>query len=172
MISLLPSQIIAALIIVALAYAAWSDLATRIIPDRVSIAIAVVGFVARSASGPAAVGWSVGLSLTLFSLLVVAHARGIIGGGDVKLISATTIGLTPVASLQFLHAVALAWGVLAIVHLVLRWVPQSAPCPAGSAAVIRVCRIERWRIRRHAPMPYGVAIAAGGVWVLLSNLGS
>lgn len=165
-------QIIAALIIVALTYAAWSDLATRISPNRASIAIAVVGVATRAAAGPAALGWSVGLSCVLFSLLVVAHARGIVGGGDVKLISATTIGLPPQGSLHFLTAVALAGGVLAMIHLLLRRLPQSAPCPAGSPHFSRVCRIERWRVPRHAPMPYGVAIAAGGVWVLLSNLGS
>ncbi|MDR3530616.1 MAG: prepilin peptidase [Rhodopila sp.] len=164
--------IIAALTITALAYAAWSDLATRILPNSTTLAIAAAGVAARAIAGPAALAWSIGLSVLLFFLLVFAHARGALGGGDVKLMSATTIGLAPLDSLHFLSATALAGGVLALLHLLGRRLPPPVPCPAGAPALRRVWRIERWRIRRHAPMPYGVAIAAGGAWALLSNLGS
>jgi hypothetical protein len=46
------------------------------------------------------------------------------------------------------------------------------PRLAGWSQFTRICRIESWRIRRHAPLPYGIAIAAGGVWTLLLNFGS
>ena len=31
----------------------------------------------------------------------------------------------------------------------------------------RVLRVESWRIRRGAPLPYGVAIAAGAAFALI-----
>ena len=33
----------------------------------------------------------------------------------------------------------------------------------------RVYAIERWRHLRHAPLPYGVAIACGGIWTIFSQ---
>jgi Flp pilus assembly protein protease CpaA len=36
---------------------------------------------------------------------------------------------------------------------------------------LRVAAIERWRIRRRGPVPYGVAIAIGGAFVVLTSQG-
>jgi prepilin peptidase CpaA len=158
--------------IVALLCAAWSDLATRRIPDSACIAIVAAGSVGRVMVGPAALAWSVGLSAILFWVLVLAHARGVLGGGDVKLLSATMIGLPPEASLHLLTATAISGGVLALLYLALRRLPDPAPRSSPTPPLRRVCTVERWRIRRHGPLPYGVAIAGGGVWTLLSHIGS
>ncbi len=159
-------------LIAALARAAWSDLATRIIPNRACIAIVAAGTATRAMAGMAPLAWSLGVSVLLFCLLAAAHARGLLGGGDVKLISATAIALPPAGALLFLSATALAGGGLAAIHLLLRMLPPPAPNPAGTPLLHRVCAVERWRIRRHAPLPYGIAIAGGGCWALLSTLGS
>jgi prepilin peptidase CpaA len=168
-------QIAAILTVLILLHAAWSDLATRIIPDTASLVIALSGLCVRASAGPAAVGSSAALALVLFALLVLAHARGILGGGDVKLLTALAIGLPPETTLNLLAAVSLAGGVLAMAHLLLRRLVPVSPgyaWLAGWPQFSRICRIESWRIRRHAPLPYGVAIAAGGVWTLLLNFGS
>jgi hypothetical protein len=34
-----------------------------------------------------------------------------------------------------------------------------------------VLSAERWRIARHGSLPYGVAIACGGIWVIVSQAG-
>jgi prepilin peptidase CpaA len=51
----------------------------------------------------------------------------------------------------------------------MRHLPYPNLAPAGSSLVRRVYAIERWRHLRHAPLPYGVAIAFGGIWTILSK---
>jgi prepilin peptidase CpaA len=65
-----------------------------------------------------------------------------------------------------LLATAIAGGVLALLQLGLRGrlAAPSRPRPAG--LLRRVLRCEAWRIRRGAPLPYGVAIAAGTAFVM------
>lgn len=167
-----PHQILYLCVITMLAYAAWSDLTTRIIPNLACVGIAAAGITARATAGATPLAWSLGFSALLFGILVAAHARGILGGGDVKLISATAIALPPAGAVLFLAATALAGGGLAAAHLLLRHLPPPAPCTAGAPLLKRVCTIERWRILRHSPLPYGIAIASGGSWALLSTLGS
>src|SRR5690349_21635308 len=91
-----------------LSVAACRDIASRIIPDQVSLALAVTGLVGRALSGSGAVAASAALTTMLFLVLAALHARGGIGGGDVKLISAATLGLPVVAACHFLLATALA----------------------------------------------------------------
>ena len=43
------------------------------------------------------------------------------------------------------------------------------PAPAGSPLLLRVYAVERWRNLRRAPLPFGAAIACGGIWVLFSQ---
>jgi prepilin peptidase CpaA len=71
--------------------------------------------------------------------------------------------------IQLLTITALAGGVLALGHLMLRLLPHPRLAPAGSSLVRRVYAIERWRNLRHAPLPYGVAIACGGIWTVFSQ---
>jgi len=76
------------------------------------------------------------------------------------------IGLSFPSLLQLLTAMSLAGGVIALLHLALRGLPRPTLPPVGSSFVRRIYAIERWRNLRRAPLPYGVAIAAGGIWIL------
>jgi prepilin peptidase CpaA len=117
---------------------------------------------------------SAALALLLFVLLVLLHSRGIMGGGDVKLAAATAIGLPPASIYHFIVYTALAGGVLACLHLALRFgLRHSSPhAPRRGAGLIqRVLSAERWRIARHGSLPYGVAIACGGIWAVLTARG-
>jgi prepilin peptidase CpaA len=117
--------------------------------------------------GPSALAFSAATALLLFIVLLIAFSRGLLGGGDVKLMTALAIALPPLDSYYFTVATAVAGGVLAVATLVLsRLLP--APHTARRRAVLgRVAAIESWRIRRRGPLPYGVAIAAGGAFALL-----
>src|SRR5262249_18357991 len=105
----------------------------------------------------------------LFLLLLVVYQRGWMGGGDVKLLVALAVGLPVTGVVQLLVATALAGGVLALVHVMMRLLPSPRLAPAGSSLLRRVYAVERWRHLRHAPLPYGVAIACGGIWTILSK---
>ncbi len=150
-----------------LAAGAWQDIATRTIPDEVNALLFVVGGLARLIQGPQELLYSGIGALTLFLLFMFAYSRGLIGGGDVKLMTAFAIGLSPFDCYRFVVATALAGGVLGIIYLLLsrRLVPMRMP--GRTSLLKRVVAAEVWRIRRRGPLPYGVAIATGGTFVLL-----
>lgn len=152
-----------------LAVAAWRDIATRTIPDTVSILAALVGLAARLALGPQAALLSILAAAALFALLLFLFARGALGGGDVKLMTALALGMAPAMVWDFLVATTLAGGALALAYLALsRLLPAHLARPATAAGTLpRLCHVEAWRIRRRGPLPYGLPIAAGAAAVLL-----
>jgi len=149
-------------------YVATIDIATRLIRNEICLALAFLGIVGQSAS-PVPIGQSLIAAAMLFLVLFMIYQRGLIGGGDVKLLVALAIGFPPAGVIELLTATALAGGVLAVAHLMMRSLPYPKLAPTGSSLVRRVYAIERWRHLRHAPLPYGVAIACGGIWTILSK---
>jgi prepilin peptidase CpaA len=150
--------------------AAWRDVVTRIIPDVLVLFIALLGM-----AGRLSLGWSALLEASLaafllFVLLLICAMRGWLGGGDVKLAAALAIGLPPSATWDFIVATTLAGGLLALGYLNgHRFTPR--PAPGGAAHPLRrILAVEARRLRRGGPLPYGVAIAAGGLLTLLTLL--
>jgi prepilin peptidase CpaA len=166
-----------------LAFAAWRDVATRTIPDEVSLVLAALGLMVRAVEGGLpALGWSVAVAFLLFLLLLPLAMFGMLGGGDLKLASALALGLPPLGSYHFVVATAIAGGVLALIYLLLGRVlaahrpvaaaqPRVVPTRRGAPLARRVLEAEAWRVRRRGPLPYGVAIATGGVLALFGNHG-
>jgi prepilin peptidase CpaA len=154
--------------IVLLLYVATIDIATRLIRNEICLALALLGIAAHLAS-PMQLAQSLIAAAILLLLLFVIYQRGSIGGGDVKLLVALAIGLPLTGVIELLTITALAGGVLALVHLVMRHLPYPKLAPAGSSLVRRVYAVERWRHLRHAPLPYGVAIACGGIWTVFGK---
>lgn len=152
--------------------AAWNDVATRTIPDGLSLALVAAALVLRPfGDGVPALAWSLAGAVGLFILLALLHARGVLGGGDVKLACAVACVL-PLGSLgTFLVATAIAGGGVAAIHLLMRLLPGPVPAAAGAPILQRVLAAERWRVARRGSLPYGVAIAAGG-WVALLGAAS
>jgi prepilin peptidase CpaA len=154
--------------IVLLLYVATIDVATRLIRNEICLALALLGLISHVAS-PMQIVESLIVAAILFLLLLVIYTRGAIGGGDVKLLVALALGFPLTGVIQLLTVTALAGGVLALAHLVMRNLPHPRLAPAGSSFARRVYVVERWRHLRHAPLPYGVAIASGGIWTILSK---
>ncbi|MFK4723634.1 prepilin peptidase CpaA [Bradyrhizobium niftali] len=154
--------------ILLLLYVATTDIATRLIRNEICLALAILG-IAGQLANPMQVAQSLIVVAILFLLLFGIYQLGKIGGGDVKLLVALAIGLPLTGVIQLLTVTALAGGVLALVHLMMRLLPYPKLAPAGSSLVRRVYAVERWRHLRHAPLPYGVAIACGGIWTIFSE---
>ena len=154
--------------IVLLLYVATIDIATRLIRNEICLALALLGIAVQLAS-PMQIAQSLIAAAILLLLLLVVYQRGSIGGGDVKLLVALAIGLPLTGVIQLLTVTALAGGVLALVHLMMSHLPYPKLAPAGSSLVRRIYAVERWRHLRRAPLPYGVAIACGGIWTVLSK---
>jgi prepilin peptidase CpaA len=136
--------------------AAWQDMRTLHIGNGLSIAIAalfvgwaIIGLIAGSYTLQA-LGLSIACGAGLFAVGVAAFAIGILGGGDVKLLAAVGLFAGPAGILDLLLVTALAGGLLGIA--VLAGAPIG-PVPTPGEAALR---------RR---LPYGPAIAAGGLWV-------
>jgi prepilin peptidase CpaA len=168
--------------------AAATDLAARIIPNRIPLLLLALGLALHLAQGTLLPGLAV--AAAVFALLLLAWHFGAMGGGDVKLLAATAFCVAPLAVPALIMRVALAGGVLGLAYLVARRTvraPIGAPvlarrivrAPVGApvrtarsfvaaclALPARVLRAERWRITRRAPLPYGIAIAIGGLLTL------
>jgi prepilin peptidase CpaA len=96
--------------------------------------------------------------------------RGWLGGGDVKLLTATAVLVPPSLVVNLLLDVALAGGVLAMIYLAMARLvapPPSTPRPPGMLR--RIYRAELYRVRRRGPLPYASAIAAGTLFVLFKG---
>jgi prepilin peptidase CpaA len=162
-----PLLIIASIQACLLLCAAMTDTAARIIPNKICALLAILAIARLPFSDRSQLIMSVATIALLFAALFTLYVRGYLGGGDVKLLSAVAIGLPVASLLQLLTAMSLAGGVIALLHLVLRRLPRPTLPPVGSSFLRRVYAIERWRNLRRAPLPYGVAIAAGGIWTLI-----
>ncbi len=148
--------------------AALHDLAARTIPNLVPVLLAAAGLSAHFFAGDA-------LRAALAAAAVFVGAwlcwrAGWLGGGDVKLLAGGAC-ILPVTHIPgFLAAVAIAGGLLGLVYVCARALARRGPLPPFSVPASlprRAWRAELWRLRRGAPLPYGVAIAAAGVFALL-----
>ncbi len=148
----------------ALVAAMLCDLAFRLIPDVLPLALAALGIGSHLLDGHLAA--SLGCGAAVFVPLRSAGCRGWMGGGDVKLLAATAILLPPVRVPGFIAAVALAGGVLALLYCARDgWLAPRRPRPAGRAAC--ACAPHRASSAGASAvafsLPYATAIAAGAL---------
>ena len=142
------TEILIGLLAVILVVAAVIDVRTYTIPNRLNLTIALLAPL---------FWWSVALPLWpdvairlavaggVFALLAGAFYAGMMGGGDVKLAAALALWFSPASTIKFLVLMSIAGGVLTL--LVVAW--------------------HRFRKREGRPeIPYGVAIAFGGLAIL------
>ncbi|MGK7869788.1 prepilin peptidase [Falsiroseomonas sp. E2-1-a20] len=156
------------LVVLLLLLVAWRDVLTRTLPDLAAVAIGLLGIGLRAPLGVSPLLLSLAVTALLFLVLLALAMRGWLGGGDVKLASALALGLAPSATLDFVLATALAGGLLGLGYMA---GPGLARCrvPAlGGRGFRRVAAVEVRRLRRGGPLPYAVAIAAGGIFTHLA----
>jgi prepilin peptidase CpaA len=101
---------------------------------------------------------AVGVALAVFLAGAVMFARGWLGGGDVKLLSAATLWAGPPQTFELLAATGVLGGVLALILL----------SPFGRYASAARSWLRQPAIAGPPAVPYGVAIAAAGVIVVVS----
>lgn len=141
-----------ALLVPALLYAAYGDWLRRDIPNKLNAAIALTAPLYWWAAGFSLwpeIAIIVGLALALFILFTLAFAIGAMGGGDVKMIGALALWMTPLQLPVMLTVMALSGGVLTIVMMI---------------------HHRRTRKTEKPEIPYGIAIAMGGLWVVMNEI--
>ncbi len=147
--------------------AALTDLNDRRIPDKVTIAVAAIGVAHGLLVRPGAAWLSLVVAAVVFCGLAVLSHRRIIGGGDVKLVSALTLLVPPTGVGRLLVDIALAGGVLSCLYLAARFrlkvqaTPDVSPAARQGSGWAVALNAERRRIAAGAPMPYALAIFGG-----------
>lgn len=142
----------------ALLYAAFTDIKSRTISNHLNLAIALAAPLFWWASGvdlwPGA-AIHLGVAVATFAVTAGLFAIKMMGGGDVKLLTALALWIEPSWFLQLIIIMALAGGVLTIIM--------------GAYHFMK-------RQRDKLAVPYGVAIAFAGLWILsihyLPNIGT
>ena len=150
-----------------LIWAALHDLAARTVPNALPAAILTIGICFRTMDH--SVFLSLVIASVLFLVLFAFWLIGAIGGGDVKLWSASAVLIPPHWQMEFscITRILLAGGVLALLYLTLRMIVRRPRASQSGSLVTRVARAEAWRISRKAPLPYAFAIAGGTIFTLL-----
>ena len=133
---------------IALLVAAFTDLRSRQIGNKLNAAIAFgapLFWWANDLTLWPDVALQIGVALAAFVVLAGLFALRAMGGGDVKLLTALALWIEPEWFLRLLLMMALLGGVLTLVF--------------GAWHVTR-------RRKDRLAIPYGVAIASAGLWVL------
>jgi len=147
--------------------AAASDARRYLIPNWISVGIIIL-FLPYALLSPVGVNWLGGL-VTAAAALAVGfglHALRLMGGGDIKLITACALWAGPALIAPFLVIVSVAGGALAAGLLIGRGVASARrrrSAPPGEA-VTSGTPLMRQKV------PYGLAIAAGGIFLLARHL--
>ena len=131
-----------------LVWIAVVDVRTFTISNKVNLAIALVAPLYWLAAGvdfwPDA-GARVGMAVAVFLLFAVAFYVNAMGGGDVKLAGALALWFPIPETVKLIVITSLAGGVLTLI----------------------VAGLHKFRGKEGRPeVPYGVAIAFGGLWLL------
>lgn len=146
--------------------ASLQDVATRLISNKIPLALTLCGLLLRWADGTA--GSALVVAGGVFLPAVLAWRAGMLGGGDVKTLAAASLLFPPLRVPFFLLTVALAGGVIAGLYLLLaRLLPAPSPRRSTRSLFRRILRVENWRIHRHPSLPYAAAIAVGTVFTFL-----
>jgi prepilin peptidase CpaA len=147
-----------------LAWAAVGDALTYRIPNLLP-ALVAAGFAALACFEP--LSFLVGGVLTglaVFAVGALLFARRLMGGGDVKLLAATSLWCGP----EQLTTYALVISGAAVALAVFMLTPLGRLLPPPPAKLAGSWGTAAGGPERGArqPMPFGVAVAAGGLWVV------
>ena len=159
----LPSEALVAAGLALLGLAALHDAAVRTVPNWIPAALLCVGLVLRLLDG-GSLPWGAGAAGAVFLLTFLFWYFGLMGGGDLKLLTASALFVPPLHVFLLISGTALAGGVLAVSYLLLGALFGQRHGGGRPASLLaRIVRCERWRLARRGPLPYAMAIAAGGV---------
>ena len=137
-----------------LVWAAASDMQRYVIPNRICLALFFLYPAYALSLSPAEIGIAAAIAAVVFAIGAGLFAYGLMGGGDVKLLAVVSLWAGGAYFPTFLVLTTVVGGFLAI-----WWGP-----------LLRYCfpSIAMGKSANGRPaVPYGVAIAAGGLFVAL-----
>lgn len=151
---------LAASLPLAMAYMALCDIRTLHIPNWASVfvAAAFLPWALLGGMEPSVLAQNYGVGLALLIGGAMLFAKGLIGGGDAKMLAAGGVWFGAGGIVTYLTLVALLGGAVALAVLVMRKLPVPKPVwMNGNGAEDR-------------SVPYGVAIGLAAIILFLRNL--
>ena len=142
------ANLLVAILAAMLIIVAAGDLRNRLIPNWLNLAIALTAIPFWWLSGYALwpdIAIQIGLAAGLFMFFAILFHLGMMGGGDVKLLAALGLWLPLASMVKLLVIMSIAGGVLTLVMLARKWRASS---------------------EEKTEVPYGVAIAFAGMWLI------
>jgi prepilin peptidase CpaA len=142
------TEVLLATLAALLVVAAVIDVRTFTISNRLNLAVALLApvyWLSIALSPWPGVAMQLAAGVLVFAVLAAAFYAGLMGGGDVKLAAALALWFSPVSTIRFLILMSIAGGVLTL----------------GLVAWHRARKLEG-----RPEIPYGVAIAFGGLAIL------
>ena len=145
-----------------LTIAAIGDLLRFLIPNWISLILAGLSIPALLLAGSSLsdVLWHLAVGLIVFGLLSILFFRGLIGGGDVKLLAAASCWTGWPLILAFFFYTAIAGGMLALLLIVVRRIFLNHKLRSGRLNSL---------LDPASGVPYGIAITIGG-WLIWGKL--
>jgi prepilin peptidase CpaA len=138
---------------------AYGDIRTRRIPNELIVAILALASCRIALAGdPSAALYTLAASVALFVATFLLFWRGLLGGGDVKLIVATGFLIGYHDFFQFLFVMSVCGALVALAVLARN---RLGPHPEIAPA------LEHRETSARLTIPYGVAIAAAGIVTLV-----
>jgi len=159
-----PQVLIIMVFAAVMAVAAFEDFRRLVIPNLLPIVLCLLWPV-YFAFSPSFYGalTAIGCALAVFLVGAVLFARGWLGGGDVKLLSAATLWAGPAGTPALLMLTGVLGGALALFLLM----PFGSQITAAFRALLGQPSVSTER-GLSVPVPYGVAIAGAALIVILS----
>lgn len=139
------------LLAIALLTAAFTDMRRRQIDNWLNAAVALTAPLYWWAAGLALwpdIAVQFGFAVAVAAVLIGLWSLGWIGGGDIKLLGALALWIAPASYLTLIIVMALTGGLLTL---------------------FMACFHIAARRKGRPVIPYGIAIAVGGLWVLSTN---
>jgi len=144
---------------------AYGDVRTRRIPNELALGVGALGLLRMMLAGDASAPlYTLGAAAMVFAVAFLLFLRDLVGGGDVKLLTAAALLIGYHDLLSFLLLMSLCGAGISLAMLtadklgpMLRHSPRAATLPAAEKSRDTPGRLS---------VPYGVAIAAAGIVIL------
>lgn len=141
-------------LIFAMCATVWYDMTRYTIPNWLVTSLLVLYFVALYLT-PYVIDWK--MALAGFSLVFIAgfiiFSAGVMGGGDIKLISVLALWVGWQELPTFIIGFGILGGIFTLILLLVRF-------------LVRSLKNKPKILQKNAPIPYGVAIAGAFLWMM------
>jgi prepilin peptidase CpaA len=164
------TSLLAALLCSLLVFTVWTDCRRRIVPNYVPLGVMLLWIVAIATGQVRPSAPAVAVASVVLLIGVLMWRAGWLGGGDVKLIAALSLWAGPTHLDALLFGTALAGGGLALAAYTCAKLLESPAILYARAVAGQLLPplagtpgLMAWR---EQGLPYGVAVAVGGGWLV------